>query len=383
MIVDRARVAAALPGYEMGDQIGAGAFGLVLAGWHRGLQRDVAIKVLAAGGHARLAAGFAAEARILAGLDHPHIVRVYDYVEADELRLIVMEMLAGGTLTRRQAGMSQQGACAVGLAVAGALSCAHSRSVLHRDIKPDNVLFDTTGLLKVADFGIAKLAGGVTATANTVIGTPLFMAPEQIAGSRLGPATDLYALGVMLYLLLAGTAPFDPPAQAPWRHHLDRGIRPPAGVPAPVAEVVLGALAEVPADRPRRPRTRSRLISPRQPPARTARGGSPRRGCRYSSTARSAPPPNTQPRLPGSCHRPPPTAYHLRVRRAALRRTGQPAGASPAVGVTPGPVPGRPRRRVTAAPPPSQCCFFSPSPVPSSSPAWLAAGIRASPVPAH
>ncbi|MEX5708156.1 protein kinase [Parafrankia sp. FMc6] len=253
MIVDRAHVAAALPGYELGDQIGAGAFGLVLAGWHRRLGRDVAIKVLAARDRSGLAASFAAEAQILASLDHPHIVRVYDYVETDDLRLIVMEMLAGGTLTRHQASISQPGACAVGLAAAGALSCAHSRGVLHRDIKPDNMLFDAARLLKVADFGIAKLISGSAATASSVVGTPLFMAPEQIAGGRLGPATDLYALGVVLYLLLAGTRSFGPAAatQPPWPNPIDQHILPPLiGVPEPVATVVLRTLSPVPADRP-------------------------------------------------------------------------------------------------------------------------------------
>ncbi|MCK9904751.1 protein kinase [Frankia sp. Cpl3] len=251
MIIDRAQVAAALTGYELGGQIGAGAFGLVLAGRHRSLQREVAIKVLAAGGHDGMAAGFAAEAVILAGLDHPHIVRVHDYVETDNLRLIVMEMLSGGTLTRRQTNMSPQGACAVGLTVAAALSCAHSSGVLHRDIKPDNILFDSAGLLKVVDFGIAKLLDREAATASAVIGTPLFMAPEQIMRGRLGPATDLYALGVMLYLLLAGAAPLDPttPTQMPWRNS-SHDIPPPAGVPESVAKVILRALAEVPEDRP-------------------------------------------------------------------------------------------------------------------------------------
>ncbi|ABW09709.1 serine/threonine protein kinase [Parafrankia sp. EAN1pec] len=244
MMIDRARVAAALPGYELGDQIGAGAFGLVLAGWHRNLHRDVAIKVLSARGHDRAAAGSAIEARLLARFDHPHIIRVHDYVAADDLHLIVTEMMAGGTLTSHQADITQQGACAIGLAVACALSYAHSQGVLHRDIKPDNMLFDTAGLLKVADFGIAKLLDGAAATVNTVIGTPLFMAPEQVAGARLGPATDLYALAVVLYLLLTGTAPFDP---APT---LDRATPAPDGVPAPVMRIVLSALNRKPAARP-------------------------------------------------------------------------------------------------------------------------------------
>jgi serine/threonine-protein kinase len=98
------RVANELPAYELGDELGTGAFGLVLTGRHRGLDRDVAIKVLSAA-HTGTHASSAAEARVLAGMDHPHVVRVYDYVEAGELSLIVMELLAGGTLTRRRAGM--------------------------------------------------------------------------------------------------------------------------------------------------------------------------------------------------------------------------------------------------------------------------------------
>ncbi|OHV29668.1 hypothetical protein CC117_28710 [Parafrankia colletiae] len=253
MFLDRARVAAALPGYDLGDEIGAGSFGLVLAGWHRGLQREVAIKVLPAGGPHRSFGS--SEARITASLDHPHIVRVHDSAHAHDLDVIVMEMLAGGSLSRRQAGMGQEEFCAVGLAVAGALSYAHARGVLHRDIKPDNVMFDFAGKVKVVDFGIAKRVFGSAGTASAVIGTPLFMAPEQIVRGRLGSATDLYALGMMLYLLLAGRSPFEGdlaepvPGERP-APPSDRGLRRPAGVPPAVADVILRTLATDPKSRP-------------------------------------------------------------------------------------------------------------------------------------
>ncbi|WP_026310909.1 WD40 repeat domain-containing serine/threonine protein kinase [Parafrankia elaeagni] len=253
MFLDRARVAAALPGYDLGDEIGAGSFGLVLAGWHRGLQREVAIKVLAAGGPHRSFGS--SEARITASLDHPHIVRVHDSAHTHDLDVIVMEMLAGGSLSHRQAGMGQEEFCAVGLAVAGALAYAHARGVLHRDIKPDNVMFDFAGQVKVVDFGIAKRVFGSAGTASAVIGTPLFMAPEQIARGRLGSATDLYALGMMLYLLLAGRSPFEGdlaepvPGERP-APPSDRGLRRPAGVPPAVADVILRALATDPKSRP-------------------------------------------------------------------------------------------------------------------------------------
>ncbi len=251
MIVDKARVAAALPGYDLGELLGQGAFGLVLAGRHSRLNRPVAIKILAAG-HEGAEAGFAAEARLLAALNHPHVVQVYDYVETDNLHLIIMELLGGGTLTRRRAGMPHEDACAVGLAVAAALAYAHGHGVLHRDIKTDNILFDSTGLLKVTDFGIAKIVEGSAITASTLIGTPKYMAPEQITEGRLSPATDLYALGVLLYELLTGAPPFDPklPVHVLWRHHLHTTPALPAGVPALIADVVLHALAKNPADRP-------------------------------------------------------------------------------------------------------------------------------------
>ncbi|MCL9758845.1 serine/threonine protein kinase [Frankia sp. AiPa1] len=243
MLVDRGLVADALPGYQLGDQIGSGGFGLVLAGWQTSLQRDVAIKVLAAGGGPRFDAAASAEARILAGLDHPHIVRVFDYCEAAGLRMIVMERLAGGTLTQRRATLGPDAVCAVGLAVADALSCAHARGVLHRDIKPDNVMFDTSGVLKVVDFGIAKLVGSTPVTASAVVGTPLFMAPEQLAGGRLGPATDLYGLAMLLHFLLADrpddgvTVPFGSPAAwaAPPRRPSPRPLSPPPDSRQPVS----------------------------------------------------------------------------------------------------------------------------------------------------
>ncbi|MBL7495814.1 serine/threonine protein kinase [Frankia sp. CNm7] len=250
MIFDEARVAAALPGYELGAQLGRGAFGVVLAGRHRELHRDVAIKVL----FAQLdetATTSLGEARLLAALDHPHIVRVYDAVVVEDLQLIVMELLGGGTLTRRRASLSPEGACAVGLAVAAALGCAHAQGVLHRDIKPDNMLFDGAGLLKVADFGIAKLVEGAAAAASAVVGTPRYMAPEQLAAGWLSPATDLYAVGIMLYELLAGRPPFGPGLSAPAlaHHHLHVVPPPPAGVPAPLADVVMRSLAKDPAAR--------------------------------------------------------------------------------------------------------------------------------------
>jgi hypothetical protein len=252
VIIERGRVAAALPGYRLGAQLGTGAFGLVLAARHRRLKRDVAVKVVAAEA-VKPGGEFAAEAELLAGLDHPHVVRVFDYLEADGLGLIVMELCGGGTLTRRRATLTPGQVCAVGLAVAAGIGHAHGRGILHRDIKMGNILFDAAGTVKVGDFGIARMftGSGITGTVHGA-GTPLYMAPEQITGGRLGPPTDLYALGLLLYQLFTGRPPFDPTLPAPqlWQQQLTALPPPLTGVPEPIGDVVLGALEKDPSARP-------------------------------------------------------------------------------------------------------------------------------------
>jgi sugar lactone lactonase YvrE len=249
-VVDRARVAAALPGYTIGAELGAGAFGLVFAAHHQGLDRQVAVKVLVNTEPAAVAE-FRAEARLLSRLDHPHIVRTHDYVARGDLCLLVMELLGGGTLTKRR--LRPEGSCAVVLALADALALAHGHGVLHRDIKPANVLFSETGLPKLADFGISKVIEGSASTASRVIGTPKYMAPEQITGGRLSPATDLYALAAVLYELLSGSSPV--PQRVPLPELLRSQVTvvppPPPGVPAPLADVVMRSLAKRPEDRHR------------------------------------------------------------------------------------------------------------------------------------
>lgn len=216
MTDDLKQVAAALPSYEIGGELGRGGWGVVLAGRHRHLHRNVAIKKLppmfASDPDVRLR--FVAEARLLASLDHPHIVPIYDFVERDGLCLLVMEQLSGGTVWTRftTQGLEAQESCAVALVTAVALHHAHQHGVLHRDIKPENLLYTSDNRqLKVADFGTAKVLAGnqtLATQAGDVVGTPAYMAPEQATGSPVTPATDIYAVGTMLYELLSGKLPF-------------------------------------------------------------------------------------------------------------------------------------------------------------------------------
>ena len=260
MSVDRELLSSVLPAYDIGDELGAGGWGVVVAGQHRQLDRRVAIKQLPS----ELAADpavrrrFTAEARVLASLDHPHVVPVYDFVEREGVCLLVMELRPGGTLRSRAtegAGLTAQKAVALSLACASGLSAAHRRGILHRDIKPENMLFAASGVLKVTDFGIAKVIGGadtVMTRAGDVLGTPAYIAPEQVLGGELSPATDVYGLATMLYQLLAGVFPFshDGPALFKHAHEAPKPLRDVAPhVPEAVAAVVMRGLATDPAQR--------------------------------------------------------------------------------------------------------------------------------------
>ena len=204
----------ALPNYEIGGELGRGAMGVVFAAHHRRLARDVAIKQLppAFAADQTVRERFGREARTLAALAHPHIVPIYDYVEEEGLCLLVMEALPGGTLWNRftSEGLTLVTACTALLATCEALQFAHEKGVLHRDVKPENLMFATDRTLKVTDFGIAEVFGGdetVTTVDGEVIGTPAYMAPEQAEGKPCGPPADVYAASTVLYELLSGTLP--------------------------------------------------------------------------------------------------------------------------------------------------------------------------------
>jgi serine/threonine-protein kinase len=258
----REHIAQALPNYVIGEEVGRGAWGVVLKGEHRRLGRQVAIKELpqAFAADPGVQRRFASEARLLASLDHPHIVPIFDYVEEDQLCLLVMELLPGGTVWDRVTtdGVTAEMACSIVLATCSALHYAHRKGILHRDIKPENLLFGASGALKVTDFGIAKVLGGVETFATRtgeVLGTPAYIAPEQALARELTPATDVYAVGTLLYELLSGQLPFadDGNAIALLYRHVHEPPTPlldvAPTVPPLVADVTMRALATDPADR--------------------------------------------------------------------------------------------------------------------------------------
>jgi hypothetical protein len=262
MTLDRDRIIRALPNYEVGDEIGRGAWGVVVSARHRQLDRTVAVKELPAAfaSDPGVRRRFVSEARLLATLDHPHIVPIHDYIEDEGLCLLVMELLPGGTVWARftSEGITAAAACSIVVASCSALHHAHSHGVLHRDIKPDNLLFNKTHTLKVSDFGIAKVVGGAESMGTRtgeVLGTPAYMAPEQALGHELTPATDVYAVGTVLYELLSGRLPFSDDGNAIallYRHVHEEPVplaELRADLPASLVEVTMRSLARDPADR--------------------------------------------------------------------------------------------------------------------------------------
>ncbi len=261
MDVQLEQVGAALPSYEIGEELGRGSTGVVVAARHRQLGRDVAVKLLPPdlAANPQVRRRFVAEAKLLASFSHVHIVPVYDFVEEEGLCLLVMERLEGGTLDAyARAGLDAPAGCAAVLAICSALEYAHERGVLHRDVKPANVLIAEDGLVKMTDFGIAKVLGGsetVVTRSGFVLGTPAYMAPEQASGADPGPATDVYGAGTVLYELLAGRLPFPPegnPLQMLYSHvHSDpQPLRETApDLPPELAGVVMRAIERDPAER--------------------------------------------------------------------------------------------------------------------------------------
>jgi len=201
--------------YEILDELGQGAMGVVYRARDPLIDRIVAIKTIQMSMQEEASeyqARFYQEARAAGKLGHPNIVTVYDIGNSGRIAFIAMEFLAGQELAALLApGEPLPLAQAVDIAaqVASGLAYAHQHQVIHRDIKPANVMILDGGMVKIADFGIARMRFSRTLTnTGTIVGSPRYMAPEQVLGRRTGPQSDLFSLGVVLYEMLTGRAPF-------------------------------------------------------------------------------------------------------------------------------------------------------------------------------
>jgi hypothetical protein len=251
--------------YRLVERIGRGGMATVYKAYQPALERYVAVKVM----HEQLAAEdphffkrFQREAKAVAALRHPHIVQVFDFGVEDDVPYMVMEYLEGVTLKRELQALTAQGetmplgeAGRIFGAIAGAVAHAHGQGMAHRDLKPANVMLTTKGEVVLTDFGIARIVGGTQYTATgAILGTPAYMSPEQGQGQGGDERSDVYALGVILYEMVAGRVPFDAdtPLAVIYKHISDplplpRHLNP--ALPEAVEQVILKALAKRPEDR--------------------------------------------------------------------------------------------------------------------------------------
>jgi tRNA A-37 threonylcarbamoyl transferase component Bud32 len=206
----------AVPGYEVLGERGRGGMGVVYRARQVGLNRTVALKMVLGGGRAdrQELIRFLAEAEVAASVAHPNVVRVFDYGESHGRPFMALEFVSGGSLNQKlkaSGPLPPNEAAELVRRIADGVAAAHDRGVVHRDLKPGNVLLDGAGEPKVADFGLAKRTAGDDLTrTGAVMGTPSYMAPEQAKGDSkfVGPQADVGALGVILYECLTGRVPF-------------------------------------------------------------------------------------------------------------------------------------------------------------------------------
>jgi eukaryotic-like serine/threonine-protein kinase len=247
--------------YLLSGLLGTGGMAEVFLAYDLMLGRDIALKVLMEhyAKDVRFVRRFRKEAQSAAALNHPNVVQIYDQGRAEDGRYyIAMEHVPGGSLEAlilRRGPLGPWEVARLAWQVAEALQAAHGRGIVHRDIKPQNVLLDKAGDAKVADFGIA-LAASRTSTSGTnlLLGTPSYMSPEQAMGERVGPESDLYSLGVVLYEMLTGTVPFAAEgALATAMKHLTEVPLPPRkrnpSVPEAMDALVMRLLSKDPEDR--------------------------------------------------------------------------------------------------------------------------------------
>jgi serine/threonine protein kinase len=264
--------------YRLIRPLGRGGMGAVWLGEDQLAGRQVAVKEL------RPPAGVSeaeqdvfrrralAEARSAARLTHPNAVTLYDVIPAspaDDAVYLIMEYVDGaalGQVIEREGPLSEPRAAGIALQMLSILDAAHALGIVHRDIKPANIMITAAGQVKLADFGIAHTVGGTRLTGSGVIGTPSYMAPEQLQGLDITPAVDLWALGATLYDAVAGHNPFDRQTTAATFHAILMADLPSAPCGPPLAPVITGLLVRDPAQRMTTQQARALLTGPAVPP---------------------------------------------------------------------------------------------------------------------
>jgi serine/threonine protein kinase len=200
-----------IPGYTLHRPLGRGGMAVVYLATQDSLNRDVALKILSPSTDPTAGERFLREARIAASLHHPHIVPIHDFGVHEGQAYLAMEYLAGGSVAPLSGErLGPEAALRIVRDIAGALDYAHERGVVHRDIKPDNILRGERGGAVLSDFGIARLIQGesLLTSEGCSVGTPHYMSPEQLRGEKLDGRSDLYSLGVVLWQLVTGDLPY-------------------------------------------------------------------------------------------------------------------------------------------------------------------------------
>ena len=250
--------------YEVRSVLGNGGMGTVYRGWQLSVDREVAIKVVSPkfASDRNAVKRFLREARLASRLSQPNVVNVYDFGQAGSILYLVMELLRGRTLATElgeRGRLDTRRTCVIAAQLCDALDAAHAQGIVHRDLKPSNIVIldhpPGRDLVKVLDFGLAKSlvqdSGSAVTNSDALLGTPLYMAPEQIDGGESDQRADLYALGCILYEMLTGSPPFvDSSVSVLLARHLNEAHAPlPARVPTKLRQLVDRLLAKDQKDR--------------------------------------------------------------------------------------------------------------------------------------